>query len=112
MASGIGSPPLAPPLPEAGITLWQKMAQVAKGTPPVRLSTHPSGEDRMKRTKGALKDVMPLYGKAKSSKPPAAAVSGQGAHPGTAPQKSARSVGTCWRPGMAGALKRVGHRGG
>jgi hypothetical protein len=27
----------------------------------------------MKRTKGALKDVMPLYGKAKSSKPPAAA---------------------------------------
>ena len=55
------------------------MAQVAKGTPPVRLSTHPSGEDRMKRTKGALKDVMPLYKKAKSSKPPAAAVSGQGA---------------------------------
>ena len=54
---------------------------------------------------------MPLYGKAKSGKPPAAAVSGQGAHPGTAPQKSARSVGTCWRPGMAGALKRVGHRG-
>ena len=45
------------------------MAQVAKGTPPVRLSTHPSG----------LKDVMPLYKKAKSSKPPAAAVSGQGA---------------------------------
>ena len=45
------------------LTLRQKMAQVAKGASPVRLSTHPSGEDRMKRTKGALKDVMPLYGK-------------------------------------------------
>src|SRR5215467_12270465 len=56
--------------PEAGITLWQKMAQVAKGAPPVWLSTHPSGDDRMKRTKDALKDVMPLYERAKANKPP------------------------------------------
>lgn len=57
--------------PAAGTTLWEKMAQVAKGAPPVWLSTHPSGEDRMKRTKDALKDVMPLYEKAKAGKPPA-----------------------------------------
>ena len=59
--------------PQAGITLWEKMAQAAKGAPPTWLSTHPSGEDRERRTKDALKDVMPLYEKAKASKPPAAA---------------------------------------
>jgi Zn-dependent protease with chaperone function len=57
--------------PQAGITLWQKMTQAAKGTPPTWLSTHPSGEDRERRTKAALKDVMPLYEKAKANKPPA-----------------------------------------
>jgi predicted Zn-dependent protease len=59
--------------PQAGITLWQKMAQVAKGAPPPWLSTHPSGEDRERRIKRALEQVMPLYEKAKASKPPAAA---------------------------------------
>jgi len=59
--------------PQAGITLWQKMTQAAKGTPPTWLSTHPSGADRERRTKSALKEVMPLYEKAKASKPPAAA---------------------------------------
>jgi predicted Zn-dependent protease len=59
--------------PEAGITLWQKMTQAAKGAPPTWLSTHPSGEDRERRTKAALKDVTPIYEKAKASKPPAAA---------------------------------------
>jgi predicted Zn-dependent protease len=56
--------------PQAGITLWQKMTQAAKGSPPTWLSTHPSGEDRERRTKAALKDVMPLYEKARASKPP------------------------------------------
>jgi predicted Zn-dependent protease len=56
--------------PQAGLSLWEKMAQVAKGAPPTWLSTHPSGEDRMRRTKDALKQVMPLYEKAKASKPP------------------------------------------
>ena len=55
--------------PQAGITLWQKMTQAAKGAPPTWLSTHPSGEDRERRTKAALRDVMPLYEKAKASKP-------------------------------------------
>jgi predicted Zn-dependent protease len=55
--------------PQAGLSLWEKMAQVAKGAPPTWLSTHPSGEDRMRRTKDALKQVMPLYEKAKASKP-------------------------------------------
>jgi len=58
--------------PQAGLTLWQKMAQVAKGAPPTWLSTHPSGDDRMRRTKDALTQVMPLYEKAKASKPPVA----------------------------------------
>jgi predicted Zn-dependent protease len=58
--------------PRSGLSLWQKMAQVAKNTPPTWLSTHPSGEDRMRRTQDALKQVMPLYEKAKATKPPAA----------------------------------------
>jgi Zn-dependent protease with chaperone function len=58
--------------PQAGITLWQKMGQAAKATPPTWLSTHPSGEDRVRRIKDALKQVMPLYEKAKANKPPVA----------------------------------------
>lgn len=58
--------------PQAGLTLWHKMAQVAKNAPPTWLSTHPSGDDRMRRTKDALKEVMPLYEKAKAGKPPVA----------------------------------------
>ena len=58
--------------PQAGMTLWQKMAQAARGAPPQWLSTHPSGEDRMRRTKDALKHVMPLYEKAKANRPPVA----------------------------------------
>ena len=58
--------------PQAGITLWEKMGQAAKNAPPTWLSTHPSGEDRMRRSKEALERVMPLYEKAKASKPPVA----------------------------------------
>jgi predicted Zn-dependent protease len=59
--------------PQAGVTLWEKMSQAAKSAPPTWLSTHPSGEDRKRRTQEALQLVMPLYEKAKANKPPAAA---------------------------------------
>lgn len=55
--------------PEAGVTLWQKMSQVAKGQPPVWLSTHPSGDERVQRIKLSLKQVMPLYEKARANRP-------------------------------------------
>jgi predicted Zn-dependent protease len=58
--------------PQAGLTLWEKMSQAAKSTPPTWLSTHPSGEDRKRRTQEALQQVMPLYEKVKANKPPAA----------------------------------------
>jgi predicted Zn-dependent protease len=56
--------------PEAGITLWQKMAQVARGAPPTWLSTHPSSEDRVRRIKSAMKDVAKLYERGKANRPP------------------------------------------
>jgi predicted Zn-dependent protease len=56
--------------PEAGITLWQKMAQVARGAPPTWLSTHPSSEDRVRRMKAAMKDVAKLYERGKANRPP------------------------------------------
>jgi predicted Zn-dependent protease len=59
--------------PAAGITLWQKMAQVARGAPPTWLSTHPSSEDRVRRIKAAMKDVAKLYEKGKANRPPAQA---------------------------------------
>jgi predicted Zn-dependent protease len=58
--------------PEAGITLWQKMSQVAKGAPLPWLSTHPTGEARIKLIKDNLKYVQPLYERAKANKPAAA----------------------------------------
>ncbi len=54
--------------PRAGITLWQKMAKAAGGAPPQWLSTHPSGQTRIKTFQDNLKDVMPLYERAKSAK--------------------------------------------
>ena len=41
--------------PEAGITLWEKMSQAAKGAPPPWLSTHPSGATASRRIKDNLK---------------------------------------------------------
>jgi predicted Zn-dependent protease len=55
--------------PQSGITLWQKMGQVAKGAPPPWLSTHPSGEDRLRRIRTALPQVSGLYEKAKAKRP-------------------------------------------
>lgn len=54
--------------PAAGITLWEKMTAAAKGAPPQWMSTHPSGESRIQLIKDHLKDVQPLYEKAKLAK--------------------------------------------
>jgi predicted Zn-dependent protease len=59
--------------PEAAITLWQKMGQIAGNARPPWLSTHPSNEDRERRMRRAMKDVAKLYEKGKANRPPAAA---------------------------------------
>ncbi len=52
--------------PRAGVTLWQKMATASKGAPPQWLSTHPSNDTRIKTIEANLKDVMPLYERARA----------------------------------------------
>jgi predicted Zn-dependent protease len=47
--------------PRSGITLWQKMQAANKGAPPQWLSTHPSGDSRIKEIERHLPQVMPLY---------------------------------------------------
>jgi predicted Zn-dependent protease len=54
--------------PHAGVTLWQKMLAVSKGAPPQWLSTHPSGETRIKDIQAQLPRVEPIY--AAAEKPP------------------------------------------
>ena len=51
--------------PRSGVTLWQKMGAANKGAPPQWLSTHPSGDTRIKDIEANLPKVMPLYEKAK-----------------------------------------------
>jgi predicted Zn-dependent protease len=51
--------------PRSGVPLWTKMSGASKGAPPQWLSTHPSGKTRIKTIKDNLKDVMPLYERAK-----------------------------------------------
>lgn len=86
--------------PAAGVTLWEKMSAAAKGAPPQWMSTHPSGESRIQLIKDHLKDVQPLYEKAK-----AARVSG--AQPETLRKPPMRDV----RPG-APADPRAGSSSG
>ncbi len=50
--------------PASGVTLWQKMASAAKGAPPEFLSTHPSGNTRIKDIQANLRLVEPLYKRA------------------------------------------------
>ena len=52
--------------PRAGVHLWEKMSAAAKGAPPQWLSTHPSGTTRIQTFKDNIKDVLPLYEKAKA----------------------------------------------
>jgi predicted Zn-dependent protease len=47
--------------PRAGITLWQKMAAASRGGQLEFLSTHPSGEHRIKEMQAQMPKVMPLY---------------------------------------------------
>lgn len=50
--------------PQAGISLWQKMAAASKGAPPQFLSTHPSSGTRIHDIQANLPKVMPLYERA------------------------------------------------
>jgi predicted Zn-dependent protease len=55
--------------PRAGVSLWQKMGQASKGAPPQFLSTHPSGPTRIKDIETNLPKVVPLYERARITKP-------------------------------------------
>ena len=54
--------------PRTGVGLWEKMSAVSKGAPPQWLSTHPSGASRIQTFKDNVKDVLPLYEKAKAAR--------------------------------------------
>ena len=54
--------------PSSGVHLWEKMSAAAKGAPLEFMSTHPSGTTRISTIKANLKDVMPLYERAKAKK--------------------------------------------
>jgi predicted Zn-dependent protease len=53
--------------PRAGVVLWEKMAKVNKGGMPDWLSTHPSGPNRIDQMQRRMKDVLPLYAKARGT---------------------------------------------
>ncbi len=50
--------------PRAGVTLWQKMLSGNRGAPPQWMSTHPSGENRIRDIEGRLPRVEPMYAQA------------------------------------------------
>jgi predicted Zn-dependent protease len=54
--------------PRGGVTLWQKMLAANKGAPPQWLSTHPSGESRIRDLEARMPKVQPLFDVA--AKPP------------------------------------------
>jgi len=54
--------------PRAGVRLWEKMSAASKGAPPQWLSTHPSGATRIKTFQDNIKDVLPLYERAKAGR--------------------------------------------
>lgn len=47
--------------PNAAVTLWQKMSKASSGGPPEFLSTHPSGETRIRDLEKNVPRVLPLY---------------------------------------------------
>ena len=47
--------------PAAGVTLWQKMMAVSKGAPPPFLSTHPTGDSRIRDIESRMARVQPEY---------------------------------------------------
>ncbi|MET0519143.1 MAG: M48 family metallopeptidase [Burkholderiaceae bacterium] len=50
--------------PAAGISLWEKMGQAARGAPPQWLSTHPAGPTRIRDIRASLPKVEGLYARA------------------------------------------------
>ncbi|WP_374435043.1 M48 family metallopeptidase [Inhella sp.] len=50
--------------PMAGVSLWEKMGQAAKGAPPQWLSTHPSGKTRIQDIRAATPQVAGLFARA------------------------------------------------
>jgi len=50
--------------PQAGVTLWNKMAATSKGAPPEFLSTHPTGPTRIKDIEANIPKVAGLYARA------------------------------------------------
>lgn len=54
--------------PKAGISLWKKMQNANKSSPPEWLSTHPSGSNRIREISDSLPKVLPLYNKSIESK--------------------------------------------
>ncbi len=52
-------------LPQASVTLWQKMAAVGGGSGPGFLSTHPSGPDRIRELQDNVPKVEALYNQAR-----------------------------------------------
>jgi predicted Zn-dependent protease len=51
--------------PNAAVTLWEKMSKASSGGPPEFLSTHPSGESRIRDLQKNVPRVLPLYQAAK-----------------------------------------------
>lgn len=47
--------------PNAAVTLWQKMSKAGGGGPPEFMSTHPSGESRIRDLEKNVPRVLPLY---------------------------------------------------
>jgi predicted Zn-dependent protease len=47
--------------PNAAVSLWLKMGKLTSGGPPEFLSTHPSGESRIRDLEASVPRVMPLY---------------------------------------------------
>jgi len=50
--------------PRAGVVLWQKMGQLAQGSPPQWLSSHPADTNRIAEIQRRLPAVLPLYAQA------------------------------------------------
>lgn len=50
--------------PRAGVALWKKMGQAAGNGPPQWLSTHPAGENRIRKIEERMPKMLPIYARA------------------------------------------------
>ena len=53
--------------PRAGIALWQKMGMLSKSQPIALLSTHPGGEERIRKMNDHMNVLLPLYARSKGT---------------------------------------------